>query len=213
VPNPRRSLVVSDDGDEIPDLFDVPDLEFFESNTQAFFSRPERIANPVAQKYPESRRYFGSADVEVINADSYVDKKPEEICPYNPNHGGNYIKKNEEKMLWESRPFLKIYNITSREDLEQKVKKYLGPLPTSGESWEWRLGEKLKTSKLNGGTGRKFYCSFGGRALTKSIAVPKKVRTANIINILMYFRTHELARRAKLRPKPRPKSRGVDHKR
>ncbi len=120
-------------------------------------------------KNTRSLRNWEDPDVILITEESYVGKKDEDVCPWNPNQGGCYIK-NERDRLWSDRPFVKFRNVHLLADLDKMIKTYLGPLPTSGEGWTWCLKQRLKD-----GTGRKYYCSFGGRANQVKKLPPLKI--------------------------------------
>ncbi len=159
----RVKLLASSDDDY--GVFDQPEII---SSSEDETPEVNRVENrPMIPPTIKCRRRFEDPTaVEIITPETYEGKAEAEVCPYNPNNGGNWSIQNENLKIWSDRPFLKIYNVNSRDDLERKVRLYLGPLPTSCETWSWSFDEKLKVA-ASGGTGRKMYCSFGGRALTK----------------------------------------------
>ena len=214
---PKLKLVASDIESEDRDPFDIFDVEAEDITSDSEHDEPQGPARPVrprADVTANSRRSLPE-DAELITAASYEGRTETQVCPYNPNKGGVYLLP-EEKRIWSDRPFLKIHNVGSRKTLIEKVRAYLGPLPTSGEEWQWNLDERTKPSTQ--GYGQKFYCEFGGRALRKSKLKPREVRLFNRFFFCFLKKPEEsetraartAGRPAKTRAKANAKSRQVE---
>jgi hypothetical protein len=158
---------VDEDNLDNADPFKFPDPDGIHAENVE--EEPEHLPDPSCfPRHTKSLRSWIDPNVIEITAETYADKTDKDVCAWNPNNGGRGYIRHQMDRLWSDRPFLKILNVGSLEELDRKIKSYLGPLPTSGETWTWCNGQKLKD-----GRGRKYYCSFGGRASEKNKAKPK----------------------------------------